>query len=192
MEDGELLVVPLAPVLPLMPVPDELLLCAKAVLPRAKSAAETAAPRSFNFIVCAPLKDPIGKGLVLPPGREQWPCPPPCRRAVCKAKHMKTNFHWPTAALGAAIASLSVIAGRLRPRPHGSQTNASQAIDDIELRPSASAEEKIDAGVMGTFPASDPTSIQNPSGDSGRDTPPTRQPPAQPARSAEWMLHPPA
>jgi hypothetical protein len=106
---------------------------------------------------------------------------------------MKTHFHWPTAALGAAIASLSVFAGRLVPRHHGSQTNASDAIDDIELKPQASAEERIDAGVMGTFPASDPTSIQNPSGDSPQAPgAPTTQPPALPARSPDWLLHPPA
>lgn len=105
---------------------------------------------------------------------------------------MKTNFHWPTAAFGAAIASLSVLAGRLVPRHHGSQTNASDAIDDIELKPQASADERIDAGVMGTFPASDPTSIQNPGGDSPRPSTPTTQPAAQPARSPDWLLHPPA
>jgi hypothetical protein len=40
----------------------------------------------------------------------------------------------------------------------GSQTNASDAVDDIELGPDASSEEILDAGVQETFPASDPVS----------------------------------
>jgi hypothetical protein len=43
-------------------------------------------------------------------------------------------------------------------RSPGSQTNASDAMDDIKLGPNASSEEHLDAGVMGTFPASDPVS----------------------------------
>jgi hypothetical protein len=45
----------------------------------------------------------------------------------------------------------------------GSTTNASDAVDDIELRPGASSEEVLDAGVKGTFPASDPVSVTAPS-----------------------------
>jgi hypothetical protein len=45
----------------------------------------------------------------------------------------------------------------------GSTTNASDAMDDIHLRPNASAEEHLDAGVMETFPASDPVSVGKPS-----------------------------
>lgn len=41
-----------------------------------------------------------------------------------------------------------------------STTNASDAVDNIKVRPNASAEEKLDAGVMGTFPASDPVSTK--------------------------------
>lgn len=41
----------------------------------------------------------------------------------------------------------------------GSTTNASDAVDDIRLRPGASAEEVLDAGVQETFPASDPVSV---------------------------------
>ena len=41
----------------------------------------------------------------------------------------------------------------------GSPTNASDAMDDIELGPDASAEETLDAGVKETFPASDPVSV---------------------------------
>jgi hypothetical protein len=44
-------------------------------------------------------------------------------------------------------------------RPVGSQTNASEAMDDIRLSPNASTEEHLDAGVKETFPASDPVSV---------------------------------
>jgi hypothetical protein len=44
---------------------------------------------------------------------------------------------------------------------HGSQTNASDAIDDIELPPHPSPDERLDAGVMETFPASDPIAVQD-------------------------------
>jgi hypothetical protein len=45
----------------------------------------------------------------------------------------------------------------------GSQTNASDAVDDIELGPDASHDEALDAGVKGSFPASDPVSVTAPS-----------------------------
>lgn len=45
----------------------------------------------------------------------------------------------------------------------GSQTNASDAMDDIRLRPNASSDEHLDAAVMETFPASDPVSSSKPS-----------------------------
>jgi len=48
-------------------------------------------------------------------------------------------------------------------RPSGSTTNASEAVDDIKLRANATADEKLDAGVKETFPASDPVSIAHPS-----------------------------
>jgi len=41
----------------------------------------------------------------------------------------------------------------------GSQTNASEAVDDIELGANPSTEDKLDAGVKETFPASDPVSV---------------------------------
>jgi hypothetical protein len=50
-----------------------------------------------------------------------------------------------------------------RPRYTGSTTNASEAVDDIHLRPNASSEEHLDAAVMETFPASDPVSPGKPS-----------------------------
>ena len=40
----------------------------------------------------------------------------------------------------------------------GSPTNASEAMDDIHVRPGASSDEHLDAAVMETFPASDPVS----------------------------------
>ena len=46
-------------------------------------------------------------------------------------------------------------------KPTGSNTNASDAVDDIEIRKGASAEEVLDAGVKETFPASDPVSVDN-------------------------------
>ena len=45
----------------------------------------------------------------------------------------------------------------------GSTTNASDAMDDIHVRPGASADEHLDAAVMETFPASDPVSSGKPS-----------------------------
>lgn len=48
-------------------------------------------------------------------------------------------------------------------RHHGSQTNASDAMDDIDLPPNPDVEELLDAGVKETFPASDPVSISQPS-----------------------------
>ena len=52
---------------------------------------------------------------------------------------------------------------RQRGRSPGSQTNASDAMDDIKLGPNASADEHLDAAVMETFPASDPVSSGKPS-----------------------------
>jgi hypothetical protein len=44
-----------------------------------------------------------------------------------------------------------------------SQTNASKAMDDIELGSNPHQEDVLDAGVKGTFPASDPVSVTAPS-----------------------------
>ena len=52
---------------------------------------------------------------------------------------------------------------RGRNKSIGSQTNASDAMDDIHVRPNASADEHLDAAVMETFPASDPVSPGKPS-----------------------------
>jgi hypothetical protein len=45
---------------------------------------------------------------------------------------------------------------------HASSTNASEAVDDIELGPDATHDEMLDAGVKETFPASDPVSVTAP------------------------------
>ena len=45
----------------------------------------------------------------------------------------------------------------------GSPTNASDAVDDIELSPNPHPDEVLDAGVKETFPASDPVSVAAPS-----------------------------
>ena len=42
-----------------------------------------------------------------------------------------------------------------------SQTNASDAMDDIELGSNPHPEEVLDAGVKETFPASDPVSVSS-------------------------------
>ena len=46
-----------------------------------------------------------------------------------------------------------------KPSP-GSQTNASEAIDNVKLGPDASDEDVLDEGLQETFPASDPVSVQ--------------------------------
>ena len=42
----------------------------------------------------------------------------------------------------------------------GSPTNASDAVDDVELPPDATEEDVLDEGLQETFPASDPVSVQ--------------------------------
>jgi hypothetical protein len=44
-----------------------------------------------------------------------------------------------------------------------STTNASDAVDDIHVRPDATLDEKLDESVKETFPASDPVSMAQPS-----------------------------
>ena len=45
----------------------------------------------------------------------------------------------------------------------GSQTNATDAVDDIKLGRNPSEDDVLDAGVKETFPASDPVSVSQPS-----------------------------
>jgi hypothetical protein len=72
----------------------------------------------------------------------------------------------PLIKLGLAAAAGYYFYNRYRKsRGIGSQTNASDAMDDIELSPNPNAEEVLDAGVKGTFPASDPVSV-----DAGSET----------------------
>jgi hypothetical protein len=46
-----------------------------------------------------------------------------------------------------------------RRRSPGSQTNASEAVDDIPLPRNPKTDDVLDAGVQETFPASDPVSV---------------------------------
>jgi hypothetical protein len=78
------------------------------------------------------------------------------------------------------------------PKPTGSTTNASDAVDDIELRPDAPPDEVLDVGVKETFPASDPPAVQE-----AFETAYQREqrlkrarekaPKAPPKRSPDWM-----
>jgi hypothetical protein len=63
----------------------------------------------------------------------------------------------------------------------GSTPNARDAVDDIPLPPNPSTEQKVDAGIKETFPASDPVSV-------AAETVPTRQPPQPVKRSPDWMF----
>jgi len=65
--------------------------------------------------------------------------------------------------LALAVAGAAYYFYRNRGRSIGSQTNASEAMDDIHVRSGASADEHLDAAVMETFPASDPVSSGKPS-----------------------------
>lgn len=61
----------------------------------------------------------------------------------------------------AAAAGYFLYSSYMRSRAAGSTTNASDAVDDIDLPPNPTDDEKLDAGVQETFPASDPVSIAN-------------------------------
>ncbi len=66
----------------------------------------------------------------------------------------------PLVKLGLAAAAGYYFYNRFRKsRAIGSQTNASEAMDDIELGSNPSHEEVLDAGVKETFPASDPVAV---------------------------------
>jgi hypothetical protein len=66
----------------------------------------------------------------------------------------------PIMRIAAACAAGYYFYRKFAQHPTGSTTNASDAVDDIELRPNASHEEVVDAGVQETFPASDPVSVK--------------------------------
>jgi len=44
-------------------------------------------------------------------------------------------------------------------RKPGSPTNASDRIDDLEIKPDATEEDVLDEGLQETFPASDPVAV---------------------------------
>ena len=69
----------------------------------------------------------------------------------------------------------------MKPAKPGSQTNASDAVDNIPLPSKPTTEQKVDAGVQETFPASDPVSVSHRTQD-------TVQPPATPRRSPDWLF----
>jgi hypothetical protein len=73
----------------------------------------------------------------------------------------ETDVPLPLFKLGLAAAAGYLLYSRYR-RSHagGSTTNASDAVDDIPLGKNPSHQEVVDAGVMGTFPASDPVSVK--------------------------------
>ena len=68
----------------------------------------------------------------------------------------------------------------------GSQTNASDAVDDVEVRPDPTADEVLDAGVAGTFPASDPVAAAQPNTGQQRTEPVTLK--ARSRHAADWMF----
>jgi hypothetical protein len=63
----------------------------------------------------------------------------------------------PLLAAAGAAAWLYRKYGKLRGA--GSPTNASDAVDDIELTSNPTQDERLDAGVQETFPASDPVAV---------------------------------
>jgi hypothetical protein len=66
----------------------------------------------------------------------------------------------PLVKIGLAAAAGYYFYNRYRKsRGIGSQTNASDAVDDIPLGANPSHDEMIDAGVQETFPASDPIAV---------------------------------
>jgi hypothetical protein len=65
--------------------------------------------------------------------------------------------------LAAAGAGYYIYRQRQQMRASGSTTNASDAVDNIHLRPDADSDDHLDAAVMETFPASDAVSPGKPS-----------------------------
>ena len=79
----------------------------------------------------------------------------------------------------------------MKPSKTGYPTNASDAVDDVQLPSKPTVEEKVDAGVKETFPASDPVSVaQPPNTEHERrkrgDASPV--PPQRERRSPDWLL----
>jgi hypothetical protein len=99
------------------------------------------------------------------------------------------------AAAGAAIAGTLLMMRRgrgLQEGGYGSPTNASDAVDEVELKRNASSERVMDAGVEGTFPASDPVSVENAyetahEREQRGETAPERPAESQRRRSPDWL-----
>lgn len=77
---------------------------------------------------------------------------------------------------------------RTKTKRGGSQTNASDAVDDVRLPSDPTVDQVIDEGSKESFPASDPVAATQP-GDSGAGDAgePARQQP-WPPRSPDWLL----
>ncbi|MGQ0651059.1 MAG: hypothetical protein ACT4P4_02140 [Betaproteobacteria bacterium] len=78
---------------------------------------------------------------------------------------MRTTIKVAVLAVG-ALSAYSIYQQRRREeellaRAPGSTTNASDAVDDVEIAADAGADEVLDAGIEQTFPASDPVSIDS-------------------------------
>lgn len=98
-------------------------------------------------------------------------------------------------AAGAAVAYGAYVAMRKRgwlPGRPGSQTNASEAMDDFAQDPHATDEEKVDTGVAQTFPASDPVAVGRPSETAheqeSRGMPKEAELTRERPRSPDWLL----
>lgn len=77
---------------------------------------------------------------------------------------MRTTIRIAVLAAG-ALGAYSIVRTRRREQEMlanaGSPTNASDAVDTVEIPPDADADQVLDAGVEQTFPASDPISIDS-------------------------------
>lgn len=77
---------------------------------------------------------------------------------------MRTTIRIAVLAAG-ALGAYSIVRTRRREQEMlaraGSPTNASDAVDSVEIPADAGPEEVLDAGVEQTFPASDPVSIDS-------------------------------
>ena len=77
---------------------------------------------------------------------------------------MRTTIRIAVLAAG-ALGAYSIVQARRREREMldraGSPTNASDAVDTVEIGPEASSDDVLDAAVEQTFPASDPISIDS-------------------------------
>ena len=121
------------------------------------------------------------------------PVDPRGTKAAVTGKEKETAMRFVTVALVAAAATAVWLSRRRR--GYGSNTNASDAVDNIELGSNPTNEERVDASVMGTFPASDPPATDD-AGESAyarqkRGAAPAQQPKAAARRSPDWLLTPP-